>query len=77
MDCWRISWHGDLSVALRRRQEDGQDGTHPAEPAGVAGEQQRWESIPEEARQAFIEVLADLMIRVAAREQDDDGTDHG
>ncbi len=40
-------------------------------------QQQRWESIPEEARQAFIEVLADLMIRVAAREQDDDGTDHG
>ena len=39
--------------------------------------QQRWESIPEAARREFVAELARLMARLAVREQDGDGSDHG
>ena len=39
--------------------------------------QQRWESLPEAARREFVAELARLMERLAVREQDGDGSDHG
>ena len=39
--------------------------------------QQRWESLPEAARREFVAELARLMGRLAVREQDGDGSDHG
>ncbi len=38
---------------------------------------QRWEAIPENARRELVAELARLMVRLAVREQDDDGADHG
>ena len=37
----------------------------------------RWEAIPEDARREFVAELARLMVHVAVREQDGDGSEHG
>ena len=39
--------------------------------------QQRWEAIPEDSRREFVTELARLMVRLAIREQNNDGADHG
>ena len=39
--------------------------------------QHRWEAIPEDARREFVAELARLMVHLAVREQDGDGSDHG
>ena len=37
----------------------------------------RWEAIPEDARGEFVAELALLMVHLAVREHDGDGSDHG
>ena len=39
--------------------------------------QRRWETVPEDARRELVAELARLMVRVVAREQDGDRSDHG